>query len=207
MLSQKPTSLLIDLDGVIRHWAENRAETMERTNGLPLGAIASVAFAPELLLPAITGQITHTAWNEQIIRTLQTLYPHANSENAIAQWSSLAGAMIDYDVLQRVQQYRATTQIVLVTNATSRLMDDLTAHGILEHFDLVINSSEVGIAKPDAVIFHHALAKAGATPERTVFVDDTAKNCATAKALGIESLHYTGIESLRGFMGRVSGST
>lgn len=48
------TTLLIDLDGVIRRWAADDA-SLELRHGLPTDSIRKVAFAPDYLTPAITG--------------------------------------------------------------------------------------------------------------------------------------------------------
>ena len=49
-------ALLIDLDGVIRLWPATQDADAEIAVGLPDGAIKRVAFAADLLLPAITEQ-------------------------------------------------------------------------------------------------------------------------------------------------------
>jgi hypothetical protein len=54
-------ALLIDFDGVIRRWPASEAN-LETRYGLPAGAIRSVAFAPALLLPAITGEVSDESW-------------------------------------------------------------------------------------------------------------------------------------------------
>jgi putative hydrolase of the HAD superfamily len=51
-------ALLIDLGGVIRTWRSQDDPDTERAYGLLPGAIRRVAFAPERLLPAITGRVT-----------------------------------------------------------------------------------------------------------------------------------------------------
>ena len=55
-------------------------------------------------------------------------------------------------------------QLVLISNATSRLLSDLRRLGIAEDFDYIINSSEVGFAKPDPNIYSAALDTVGAAP-------------------------------------------
>ena len=91
---------------------------------------------------------------------------------------------------------------MLVTNATSRLSADLHALGLAGFFHAVVNSSEVGVAKPDARIFQVALDYAGIAAGRALFVDDTKANVAAATALGIASHQFTGHESLRAFLRR-----
>lgn len=57
-----------------------------------------------------------------------------------------------------------------------------------ELFDHVVDSSEVGIRKPDPAIFHHALELVGCAPERAIFLDDFAGNVEAARRLGIRGV-------------------
>jgi epoxide hydrolase-like predicted phosphatase len=61
-----------------------------------------------------------------------------------------------------------------------------------ELFDAVVDSSEVGMRKPDPGIFHHALALiGGVTPERCIFLDDYEGNVDAAKRLGMAAVLVT----------------
>jgi putative hydrolase of the HAD superfamily len=44
---------------------------------------------------------------------------------------------------------------------------------IAEHLDLFVDSHVVGLRKPDAVIFHHALEKLNVAPQEAVYVGDS----------------------------------
>jgi putative hydrolase of the HAD superfamily len=58
-----------------------------------------------------------------------------------------------------------------------------------ELFDLVVDSSEVGMRKPDPAIFHLTLERLGGhAPERTLFLDDYDGNVRAARAIGIEAV-------------------
>ncbi|MEM7068361.1 MAG: HAD family phosphatase [Pseudomonadota bacterium] len=57
-------------------------------------------------------------------------------------------------------------------------------------------SARVGLVKPDVRIFKHCLAENKIDPSETVFVDDSAANCATAEALGIRSHQFVDAERL-----------
>jgi putative hydrolase of the HAD superfamily len=60
---------------------------------------------------------------------------------------------------------------------------------IAELFDAVIDSSEVGVRKPDPAIFALALRElGGVAPEHTVFLDDFAGNIAAARKLGMHGV-------------------
>jgi HAD superfamily hydrolase (TIGR01509 family) len=55
---------------------------------------------------------------------------------------------------------------------------DLAALGLMERFHAVVNSCEVGFAKPGARIYRAALTSAAAAAERALCVDDTPANVA-----------------------------
>ena len=58
-----------------------------------------------------------------------------------------------------------------------------------ELFDVVIDSSEVGMRKPNPAIYHHALdALGGIPPDEAVFLDDTPGNVEGAKRAGLHAI-------------------
>jgi epoxide hydrolase-like predicted phosphatase len=59
-----------------------------------------------------------------------------------------------------------------------------------ELFDVVIDSSAVGVRKPDPRIYEMALAALGGVePSSAVLVDDAAGNIAAARAMGLHTVH------------------
>jgi FMN phosphatase YigB (HAD superfamily) len=189
-------ALLIDLDGVIRLWRSQENPAAEAAFGLPPGSVRRVAFAPERLLPVITGQIRDEAWRLQIRDQLALEFPGADVAGAVAWWSSPYGE-VDSAVLELIGECRARAAVVLITNATSRLPDDLRRLGLDGAFDHVINSSVVGAVKPNPAIFQAALVAAGVAAADALFVDDTPGHVEAARRLGIAGHHYTGPAALR----------
>jgi len=59
-----------------------------------------------------------------------------------------------------------------VSNANGRMRAALDRVGIGPHVDLVIDSYEEGVEKPDPRIFERALARSGSRAEATVHVGD-----------------------------------
>jgi putative hydrolase of the HAD superfamily len=56
-------------------------------------------------------------------------------------------------------------------------------------FDVIVDSCQVGMRKPNPSIYRYALAQLGGiAPERAVFLDDFAPNVAAARALGIHGV-------------------
>jgi putative hydrolase of the HAD superfamily len=71
----------------------------------------------------------------------------------------------------------------------------LDAHGLLDSFDHWSFSDEVGVFKPDPVIFGHALAGLGIDdPSQAAHVGDLRRtDVAGANAMGMTSVRYTGV--------------
>lgn len=189
-------AILTDLDGVIRIWSPEIHRKAERTTGLPEDAIPKAAFSDDLLPLVITGQISDDEWRRRIADLLSKDFPEANTERAVALWSTSPGE-VDTEVLEILRACRKKAKLVLISNATSRLLSDLRRLGIAENFDYIINSSEVGFIKPDPNIYFAALNTVGATPDQALFIDDNAGHVAAATRLGIAGHTYAGADGLR----------
>lgn len=62
---------------------------------------------------------------------------------------------------------------------------------ILTRFDCVIESSKVGIRKPDPAIYRMACDALGVRPEQCVYLDDLGINCKPAAAMGMAAIKVT----------------
>jgi HAD superfamily hydrolase (TIGR01509 family) len=189
MPDQQIRGLLCDLDGVVRLWPAHVVASAEDTAGLPRGSIHATAFAPDILPLAITGRISDEAWRTEVADRLRIAYPEADARGAVAGWSASPGA-INQPALDLLRQRRVP--MVLVTNATTRLPDDLAALGLEREFDHIVNSSQIGAAKPDPGIFTAALQALGLLADQVLFVDDDARHVAAGREMGIRSYQFQG---------------
>ena len=192
------STLLIDLDGVLRLWPKDFS-AIEGAHNLPAGSLAKTAFEPALFEQVATGKLSDSAWRSEVGRRLGCAHPSSRANDAVVAWSQHVGS-VHAEVLRLVMDVRKKCVVGLVSNATDRLQSDLSALRLTEHLDFVINSSDVGFAKPSKNIFKHALATAGAQPGETLFVDDSLKNVRAAKALGMRAHHFSSASGLRDFM-------
>ncbi len=55
-------------------------------------------------------------------------------------------------------------------------------------FDVFVESSVVGLRKPDPRIYHHACEALGVAPPEAVFLDDIGRNLKSARALGMTTI-------------------
>jgi epoxide hydrolase-like predicted phosphatase len=96
------------------------------------------------------------------------------------------------DAVRRVRGHGVRTAIV--TNNVREYGDAWRSMvPVDELFDLVVDSCEEGIRKPDPRIFTIALARLGVeNAERAVFLDDFDGNIGAARALGMHGILVTG---------------
>jgi putative hydrolase of the HAD superfamily len=69
------------------------------------------------------------------------------------------------------------------TTGRSGLMGD-----VLDHFDVVVESSRVSLRKPDPAIYRLVCDELGVEPAEAVFLDDLGINLKPARALGITTI-------------------
>lgn len=199
-------AILIDLDGVVRSW-QRVHETWPAGLAISLEEVHGLAFAPELLPWAIVGRITDAEWRGEVARRLRIRHAAPDVEAALAAWSGPVGE-VDQDVLLLVESWRRHVSVGLITNATSRLPDDIAVLGLTGAFDVVVNSSAIGIAKPDPGIFRYALEQLDALPDEAVFIDDTAGHVAAARELGMRGIRFTGdVAALAAAVAQLPGMT
>jgi putative hydrolase of the HAD superfamily len=75
--------------------------------------------------------------------------------------------------------------------------------GLNDLFTAFLSSCWLGVRKPSRVMFERALGIAEAKPERVLFVDDREQNLAPARAMGFQTLHYTGAAELAKSLGEL----
>jgi len=189
-------AVLCDVDNVIRIYDPSHLSALERAAGLTEGTTMKVAFAPETALPLLLGRITPDEWAWSTARGLTGL---VSEVTALELSTALARSPFraDETVVALLRQARARVPLVLVTNASVQLEQDLSALGLTDLADHVISSARVGIAKPDRRIYDIAVDRAGVAADRCLFVDDTLENVEAAIALGMRAVHYRGPEDLR----------
>ncbi len=83
---------------------------------------------------------------------------------------------------------RRGIRIALVSNVDSDIRPVMTRCHLLELFDAVVLSCELGVVKPQAAIFQHALDTLGAAAANALMVGDDPIGDAGAAALGVRTL-------------------
>jgi putative hydrolase of the HAD superfamily len=100
-------------------------------------------------------------------------------------WSSVA--MQSAKSLQRLRT--AGLRLGVVSNSDGRVEQALEAAGLRQYFDVVIDSTLLGVEKPDPRIFHAALQALGVAPEEALYVGDLYEvDVVGARSAGIEAV-------------------
>jgi epoxide hydrolase-like predicted phosphatase len=97
------------------------------------------------------------------------------------------------EVVEAVRALRGRYRVGLLSNAFPDLEEWVRRmYGLDVHaeFDTVVNSSRVGLRKPDPAVYRLALERLGAAPERTIYLDDSQRNVDSARCIGIHALQF-----------------
>lgn len=187
--------LVIDLDGVIRHWDPDYHASVEGRFQLPAGSLAAAALAEERLDRVTDGRLAFDDWCHEVGAELAAA--HGGDAAALAEAWAAATWHIDLRVVELIDAVREQVPVALLSNASSNLRTDLESSGILDLFDAVVGSAELGAAKPAEHAFRTAADRIGVPLERCLFIDDTAIHVEAALALGMRAERFTGADELR----------
>ena len=75
----------------------------------------------------------------------------------------------------------------------------------MAYFDSVVISSEVGLMKPDTKIYHLAVERMNVKPAEALFIDDFIENIEGAQKVGMQTLHFTNLETVQRQLARLTG--
>ena len=88
-------------------------------------------------------------------------------------------------------------RIAILTNTNElhwpRFTDEF---GLDRYAERIFASHQLGMAKPDAEIFHFVIDQLGSAPDRILFVDDNLANVDAARATGLRAERVGGFEEL-----------
>jgi len=194
-LDPQVDGLIIDLDGVIRHWDPQYGLDADERLGLPPGTISQAGLESERLARVVDGRLPFEAWCEEIGAVVADAH-EVDAADVATAWAT-ATWQIDLAVVELVEAARAVVPVALLSNASTHLTLDLEVCGIAELFDVVVGSADLGVAKPAPGAFEAALAGLDVAADRALFIDDTVANVDAASALGMRAVRFTGAEELR----------
>ena len=79
-------------------------------------------------------------------------------------------------------------------------MTSLKNHPFLEVFKRQFYSYETGFIKSDPRAFTHVMRTMGTAADESLFIDDRLPNVETAISIGLNTHHYTTVETLESYL-------
>jgi putative hydrolase of the HAD superfamily len=167
----------------------------------PWGALSASSDGNLALLVGPYDQDTDHPWHrlergevtiEEWLVATQLLAEESGATLDLSPLESLLDTMtIHDDVVDHIRGLRADGyRTALVTNNVREGSDRWRAMlPVDELFEVVVDSSAVGMRKPNPLIYQRTLELlGGVVPERAVFLDDVASNVVAARAVGLHGI-------------------
>ncbi len=194
-LAPQVDALVIDFDGVIRHWDPAYAVAADERLGLPPGTLLAAGLESDRLHRVHDGRLPFEDWCQEVGATVAA--QHDVDAQAVADAWYTSTWEIDLGVVDLVEEVRQVVPVALLSNASTHLQVDLELCGIGDAFDLVVSSATIGFAKPAAEAFRAATDPLGVSLGRALFIDDTLGHVEAARTLGMRAERFVGLVELR----------
>ena len=112
-------------------------------------------------------------------------------------WALLLGK--ESEVIDLMIDLKKYYKIWLLSNTNPKhIKDELDNKYVFPHLvDGAIYSFDVGLRKPDELIYQKSCEKANVLPNECVFIDDLKENIKGAKKVGLHGLHFTEMQNLQ----------
>lgn len=185
-----PRAVIFDLGGVVMGSPLHAIADYERSCGIPAGFVNRLVVS--------SGPAGAWARLERGELSLADFYAHFDRECAAAGQPVSARAM-----MERIAAAAQPRPVMLAAIrrirgrgiGTSALTNNWIGDGdggergwLADLFDVVVESSAVGLRKPDPRIYELALARLGIAAGEAVFLDDIGRNLKPARALGMATI-------------------
>ncbi len=161
--------------------------------GLPPASLNRIMFDSPLWEQALVGEL-------QMAEFWQAIGPQLNLDTP-AQVEAFrrryyADEAINQEVVDLIASLAGGYRLGIVSNHPPGLLEWLRQWQVLEFFDTVVSSGEVGVVKPNEKIYLIALKRLGIEAADTLFIDDTEEHVLAAQALGMTGHHFSGASTL-----------
>ena len=126
-------------------------------------------------------------------------------EEVFARWQQLyvvKEELINWELLQLLSTLkRQGVQLHLLSNAVRFDEDSSWKEKVFADFTHIFRSYEIGLKKPDPLIYQFALQKTNSLPNQALFIDDDLSNVVASRNEGIRSHHFQNVATLKEELG------
>ena len=175
--------------GRVLAWTQHQEPraAWERRLGLEPGALTRVVHNEHSWIAAQNGTITIDAHWQAVGCALRLAPVDTDALRA----AFYAGDVLNVELVACIERLRASgLRVGLLSNFSADLRTMLAQQALLQHFDAVAISAEIGVMKPDAAAYQAVLAMLGLEAHTCIFIDDVSANVTAAQALGIHGILF-----------------
>jgi len=175
--------------GRVLAWTQHQEPraAWERRLGLEPGALTRAVHNEHSWIAAQRGTMTLDAHWQEVGFALR-LTP---ADTGALRAAFYAGDVLNVALVTCIERLRANgLRVGLLSNFSADLRTMLAQQDLLQHFDALAISAEIGVMKPDAAAYQAVLAMLGLEAHTCIFIDDIPANVAAAQALGIHGIVF-----------------
>lgn len=163
-----------------------RQKLAERFN-MDYDEMDKVVFGSDSARRASLGEITEDAHWASVMKR----FKQPASEMQVFRDNFFGGDVIDHHLVEHIRSLRRKKfHTGLISNAWSGLREFITKKNLIDLFDTVVISAEVGAVKPSARIYEVALDQAKVGAGEAVFVDDMPVNIEACEKVGMKGVLF-----------------
>ena len=186
-------AVYFDLGGVIvRTEFQSPREHLAERVGMTYEELVTLVFESKSSREASIGKISeddHWKW------VTRALHRPLKERDALHK-EFFDGDIIDRELVNYIRSLKPRYSTGLISNAWDGLRPYMQREKFADAFDVLTISAEVGVMKPGAEIFQHALEQLEVKPKEAVFVDDFPENITGCEAVGMHGILFKSTEQV-----------
>jgi len=168
-------------------------DAIEAEFGLEAKTLRKCAYRDSRYMDFQVGKCTYGEWTDSIREAL--LKVAGDKTDATMNAFMDSPRVFNQEMLGLVKRLHGRYTLGIISNTIPGMEERLRERfELVDLFDVRVGSGDLGIAKPDAGIFLHAMEIAGVAPEQSTFTDDRADFAEAARAVGMHGFHFTEYE-------------
>ncbi|GAA0617705.1 HAD-IA family hydrolase [Sporichthya brevicatena] len=188
------TAVAFDFGGVLTYSAFAGFNTYEAELGLPADALVTFFRDDPKMGLLETGQLTSREFMKYVCIEAERRHGQRIDMKRLGAAAG-EGQVLNPAMLAFVEEVREHATTALLTNNVAEAAWRATFP--FELFEVVVDSSEAGVRKPDPQIYRVLLDKLDRPAAEVAFVDDLAVNVDGAATVGIHPILFTGLDTCR----------
>ena len=190
-----PTALVFDLGGVLIDWNPRHLYRQLLGDDTEMERFLAEVCTPEWNRAQDAGR----RWADGVA-VLTSQFPESRDliEAYDRRWDEMVRGEVP-GVVPILDELRASdVRLLALTNwSTEKFVRTKPRFPFLDWFEGIVVSGEIGLVKPDPMVYRYCVSLFGLEPSTTVFIDDSEQNVAAAVSEGLIGVRFIDAPSLR----------